>query len=131
LTLLDTNTVIHCLKGREPAASRFRAAVPTQIAIPSVVAYELKYGTLRIESADRRRILLRMLQNLEEIPFDREAAHESARIRIDLEKWGVTIGPLDLLIAGTALSRGAILATSNTREFARIKGLRLADWTLA
>ena len=72
-----------------------------------------------------------MLANLKEIPFDREAARESARIRVDLERRGLVIGPLDLLIAGTAVSRGAALATNNTREFSRIKGLRLEDWTRA
>lgn len=131
MTLLDTNTVIHCLKGREPAASRFRASVPSETAIPSVVAYELEYGTLRLASPRRRRILSRMLESIEEIPFDRGAARESARIRVELERRGVVIGPLDLLIAGTVLSRGATLATNNTREFSRIKGLRLEDWTAA
>jgi tRNA(fMet)-specific endonuclease VapC len=38
------------------------------------------------------------------------------------------IRPLDLLIAATALSRDAVLVTHNTDEFARVRGLRLADW---
>jgi tRNA(fMet)-specific endonuclease VapC len=130
LTLLDSNVLIHCLKGREPAASRFRAASPSEIAIPCIVAYELEYGTLKVEGPQRRRILSRMLDGLEEVPFDRAAARESARIRLDLERRGIVIGPLDLLIAGTALSRGDTLATNNTREFARIKGLKLDDWTV-
>ena len=70
-----------------------------------------------------------MLDGLEEAPFEREAARESARIRKELERSGAVIGPLDLLIAGTAVSLRAILATSNTREFSRIKGLRVEDWT--
>ncbi len=130
MTQLDSNIVIHCLKGREPATSRFLAATPSGIAIPSVVAYELEYGTLKIAGLPRRKILSRMLQNLEEVPFDREAAREAARIRVELERRGLMIAPLDLLIAGTVMSRGAILATNNTREFSRIKGLRLEDWTL-
>jgi tRNA(fMet)-specific endonuclease VapC len=129
LTLLDSNIVVHCLKGIEPVVSRFRSANPSEIAIPSVVAYELEYGTLRISSPQRRKVLSLMLANLKEIPFDREAARESARIRVDLERRGLVIGPLDLLIAGTAASRGATVATNNTREFSRIKGLRLEDWT--
>jgi tRNA(fMet)-specific endonuclease VapC len=64
---------------------------------------------------------------MKEIPFDSEAARESARTRVELERRGIVIGPLDLLIAGTALSRGATLATNNTREFSRIKGWRLED----
>ena len=37
-------------------------------------------------------------------------------------------GPMDLLIAGTAVSQGAILATNNIDEFSRIERLRLEDW---
>ena len=50
---------------------------------------------------------------------------------MELERRGIVIGPLDLLIAGTALSRGDTLATNNIREFSRIKGLRLEDWIAA
>jgi tRNA(fMet)-specific endonuclease VapC len=71
-----------------------------------------------------------MLDHLQDVPFDREAARESARVRTELEKRGIVISPMDLLIAGTALSRGAVLATNNTGEFSRIEGLRLEDWTL-
>lgn len=129
MTFLDSNILIHCLKGKEPVSSRFRSAVPSTIAIPSVVAYELEYGTLRIASHGHRKILAAMLDRLTDVPFDRDAAFETARIRLDLERLGVVIGPMDLLIAGTVLSRGAILATSNTGEFSRIGALRLEDWT--
>ncbi len=129
MTLLDTNTIIHCLKGREPASSRFRTSQPAEIGIPSVVAYELEYGTLRVASLERRRILARMLDGLRDVPFDRAAARETALLRMDLERRGLVIGPMDLLIAGTALSRGAILATNNIREFSRVESLRLDDWT--
>lgn len=128
MTLLDSNILIHCLKDREPAASRFRGAAPSEIAIPAIVAYELEYGTLKVSGPQRRRILDQMLNALEVVPFNRQAAREAARVRVELEQRGVVVGPLDLLIAGTALSRGDILATNNVKEFARIKGLRLEDW---
>lgn len=128
MTLLDSNILIHCLKGREPAASRFRDAIPSELAIPAIVAYELEYGTLKVTGTGRRRILSQMLDALEVVQLDRKAAREAARIRVELERRGVVVGPLDLLIAGTALSRGDVLATSTIREFSRIKGLRLEDW---
>lgn len=95
----------------------------------SVVAYEIEYGSLKAGSSRRQTVVSALLASLAQIPFDHEAAREAARIRLDLEVRGLLIGPLDLLIAGTAVSRGAVLATNNTREFSRVRGLRLADWT--
>ncbi len=129
MTLLDTNVVIAYLKGREPATSRMKNANPADIGIPSVVVYELEYGTLKVASPRRRAILESVISVLGHIPFDGSAAREAARIRLDLEKRGQVIGPMDLLIAGTALSRGAVLATNNVKEFSRVRGLRLEDWT--
>jgi len=129
LTLLDTNTVIHYLRGQPSVVSRLQGASSRELAIPSIVAYEIEYGTLKIGSSRRRQIVSLLLAGIQQVPFDREAALESARIRIDLEARGLLIGPMDLLIAGTAVSRGAVLVTNNTKEFSRVKGLRLSDWT--
>jgi len=63
------------------------------------------------------------------VPFDSAAAEAAARIRVELETHGSSIGPLDLLIAGTALSRGdATLVTNNIQEFSRVPGLHVVDW---
>jgi tRNA(fMet)-specific endonuclease VapC len=125
----DANTVIHYLKGRQPVVSRWLAASPTDLAIPSIVAYEIEFGTLKIGTHHRRAAVSGLLRHVLQVPFDDDAARSAARIRFDLESRGLTIGPMDLLIAGTALSRNAVLATNNTREFSRVEGLRLVDWT--
>jgi len=129
LTLLDTNVVVHYLKGEPGVVARIQAMEAADLGIPSVVAYELEYGTLRSGSPRRRELIGQLLADSVHVPFDHEAAREAARIRVELEGQGTVIGPMDLLIAGTATSRGALLVTSNTREFSRVKGLRLADWT--
>lgn len=129
MTLLDTNTLIHYLRGQPAVVSRLKDASPLQLGVPSIVAYEIEYGTVKISSPRRREIVSELLAGIQQVPFDREAALESARIRIDLEARGLLIGPMHVLIAGTAVSRGAVLATNNTKEFSRIKGLRLSDWT--
>jgi len=127
--LVDSNTIIQYLKGHEAVVSRLQAGSPRDLAIPSVVAYEIEYGTLKIGTSRRRELATELLKAFPQVPFDREAAENSARVRIDLESRGLLIGPLDLLIAGTALSREAALITTNTREFSRVKGLRIIDWT--
>ena len=56
-------------------------------------------------------------------------AREAGDIRAALERTGTPIGPYDVLIAAQARRRGAMLATANVREFARVPGLRLVDWS--
>jgi len=46
-----------------------------------------------------------------------------------LERAGTPIGVLDTLIAGTALRHGATLVTRNLKEFERIEGLAVEDWS--
>ena len=129
MTLLDTNILIHYLKGLESVVSRLQKASPREVAIPSVVAYEIEYGTLKTRSARRRAIVSELLAGFAQVPFDDAAARQAARIRVELETRGLVIGPIDLLIAGTALSRDAMLATNHLKEFSGLKGLRLSDWT--
>ncbi len=50
-------------------------------------------------------------------------------MRAALEKQGHPIGPLNTLIAAHAISLHVPLVTNNTREFARVEGLRVEDWT--
>ncbi|MGE4466693.1 PIN domain-containing protein, partial [Sphaerochaeta sp.] len=58
------------------------------------------------------------------------AAAHYGEIRADLERKGTVIGVNDLHIAGHARSQGLILVTNNTREFERVEGLRVIDWTI-
>jgi len=43
---------------------------------------------------------------------------------------GYRIGTLDLRIAAIAMSRNALLLSRNLRDFRRIEGLQVEDWTL-
>jgi tRNA(fMet)-specific endonuclease VapC len=59
---------------------------------------------------------------------DNAAAKRAAEVSSVLGRTGMGIGPMDNLIAGTALAHGATLVTHNTAEFRRVKGLNLTDW---
>jgi tRNA(fMet)-specific endonuclease VapC len=126
---LDTNTLIYFFKGEGRVAERLLASPPSSIAIPSVTVFEIETGIAK--SADpqkRRRQLDELLDLVAILPFDRVAATTAARIRAELERGGAPIGPLDTLIAGTALANDATLVTHNTREFGRVPKLQVVDW---
>jgi tRNA(fMet)-specific endonuclease VapC len=132
LTLLDPNVIVHYLKGDPAIVARIHNASRGELAIPAIVVYELEYGTLRSKlPARRRRELEAGLEHIRHVPFDSAAAMAAASIRVELEKQGSTIGPLDMLIAGTAVSRGATLVTNNAAGFSRVPGLRVLDWSAA
>ena len=117
------------MKGMGQVASGLARMAPEQIAIPAVVVYELEFGTLRSGNpARRQRDLERLLGAISVLPLDDRAAARSAKLRYQLEQSGTAIGPMDVLIAGTALANGARLVTHNAREFARVPGLEVEDW---
>jgi tRNA(fMet)-specific endonuclease VapC len=132
LTLLDTNVIIYYLKGDPEIVARMHKASRNELAIPAIVVYELEYGTLRSKlPARRKREIEAGLEQMQQVPFDSAAAKAAASIRVELERQGAMIGPLDILIAGTAVSRAAALVTHNVTEFSRFPGLRVVDWKSA
>ena len=91
---------------------------------------ELQYGIEKSSNTEKNRDALeKFLTPIEIIDYGYEAAVEYGKIRAELEKKGFPIGPLDLLIASHAKSLDIILVTNNVREFERIAGLRIENWT--
>jgi tRNA(fMet)-specific endonuclease VapC len=127
--VLDTNTLIYFFKGIGAASKRFLEVSPKEIAIPTIVLYELEYGIAKSTSPRKKQAQLNELCSaIEVLSFDRNAAKLSASVRAYLEKKGTPIGPYDTLIAGTALASQGILVTNNTKEFSRVPKLKLENW---
>src|ERR1019366_5085001 len=101
----------------------------SDLAISSIVAAELEVGIYKFFRPEIQRARLDLLYSRLRIDsFDESAARHYGEIRAELEKKGVSIGPLDLLIAGHARSLGATLITANAGEFKRVKGLKVLAW---
>ena len=128
--LLDTNVCVDYLNGRHPAVTRaIQKSSPDDLCVSSVAVAELRYGAQK--SVHRQRNHARLDVFLSEIPcvdFDGNAASFYGRVRAALEKRGSLIGPYDLQIAAHALALGLVLVSDNTREFRRVRGLKLANW---
>ncbi|TMH33552.1 MAG: type II toxin-antitoxin system VapC family toxin [Betaproteobacteria bacterium] len=127
--VLDTNTVIDYFKGRGKVAERLLAVAPREIGLPAIAVYEVWVGVLGSQHARRRESQYeQFLAVIEVVPFDSAISRRAAELRLALERRGESIGPLDTLIAGTALACGATLVTRNTKEFGRVVGLKVANW---
>ena len=126
---LDTNSFVYFFKGMGGVGSRLLAVTPAEVRMPAVVLYELEVGIAMSSRPQRRRAQLDdLLAAVAVLPFAAAEAAAAARIRGELTPRGESIGPIDVLIAATALASGATLVTHNVREFGRIRGLRVEDW---
>ena len=89
------------------------------------------HGVEKSKATEKNRVALALLlANIDIVSFDSLAAQSYGKIRVDLEKAGTPIGPLDMMIAGHAKSLNYNVVTNNTKEFARVKGLKLENWAV-
>ena len=131
--LLDTNACIALINGTEiNVRRRFKRAVAREsvILLSSIVAFELWYGAAKSQRKDSNTQRLETFLGgpLEWALFDEDDARAAGTVRAELETVGRPIGAYDVLLAGQARRRGATLVTSNTKEFARVQGLKWEDW---
>ncbi len=129
--MLDTNICIYAIKHKpDTVIKRFLSHDPEELCISAITYAELMHGVEKSMAVERNRIAMSLfLSPITILGFDGQAAEEYGRIKAELEKKGMTIGSMDTLIAGHAKSRRLILVTNNTREFNRVVGLTVENWT--
>jgi tRNA(fMet)-specific endonuclease VapC len=128
--LLDTNVVIHALRGR-PARVRERldTAGPGLVRISAVTVAELSYGAEKSDDPQRRHSLFdAFLVPFDILPFDSAAGKLHGILRHQMRHQ--PIGERDLLIAAIARSANLTLITANAGEFRRVPDLDVEDWSL-
>jgi len=128
--LLDTNIIAYIINKRPPEViSKFLSLSKDEIFVSSIVVAELWYGVAKSHKKEQNKTALEdFLAPLNIVDFDFTAAKFYGLIRADLEAKGLIIGSNDILIAAHALSLGLTLVTNNTKEFARVNGLKLENW---
>jgi tRNA(fMet)-specific endonuclease VapC len=129
--ILDTNICIYLIKKKPlKVFEKFSELSLGSIGISSITLAELQYGISKSKEPDKNsQALIQFLIPLEVIPFDTNAAIEYGKIKAELERKGTQIGPLDSLIAAHVKALGLILVTNNEREFQRVNGLKVENWT--
>lgn len=130
--MLDTNICIYTIKRKPDSVIRkFLAHNPEELCISAITYAELMHGVEKSQAVEKNRLALALfLSPITILDFDSSAAEEYGKVRAALERKGTPIGPMDLLIAGHAKSRDLILVTNKTREFTRVDGLKVEDWSV-
>ena len=128
--LLDTNTVSYVIKGNFPLVRKRLIEIPmSEVGISVITEAELRFGVAKFPNSIKLSVAVEeLLRRLESLPWDSAAAKYYAVLRTTLEKRGEPMGNMDMMIAAQALAVGATLVISD-RVFARVRGLRIEDWS--
>jgi tRNA(fMet)-specific endonuclease VapC len=129
--LLDTNICVLLIRQKSAQVlTKLTSHAITDIGISAITVAELQYGVHQSSRpAQNQQALDHFLLPLTIIPFDENDAIAYGQIRTNLEAQGLPIGALDTLIAAQAVYYNLVLVTNNVREFARVPGLAIEDWT--
>ena len=130
--LLDTTVLSDVIRGRPPVNARFSGFDREDLAVSVVTIKELEYGRQRLPEGSWRfgAAMENALRGIKVLPFRKDDAIITGRLRATLARVGQSIGFYDVMIAGTALTHDLTLVTSNTQEFSRVPNLRIEDWRL-
>ena len=131
LYMLDTNICSYIIRNRPESIKKKLLEVEKKhtIALSSIVVSELLYGAKKKGNPKLLKIVTAFVDNFVIYDYSKVSAEFYATVRTNLEAKGKIIGANDLLIASHALSQKATLVTNNTREFERVEGLILEDWS--
>lgn len=131
--LIDSSILIEHERGRLDLAKHVEASPEEAFFLSVVTVSELLHGVHRAREAAQRRQreawIESVLARFPLLDVDLAAARVHARLWAELEAEGRRIGPHDLWLAASCLARGFHLVTANVREFDRIEGLVVEDWS--
>lgn len=128
--LVDTNILIYLMNSKsEKLISKFTKKNIEQFCVSSITVAELIYGAKKSKSIEKNMAAaIKILSPFSILDFSGLDAFEYGDIRSQLEISGKIIGGNDLLIAAQARRQHLIVVTANTKEFERVKGLKVENW---
>ena len=127
--LLDTDTMIYFLKGREPVVGNFRANTNTPKALSVITYGELVYGCRKSERVTENLAKVHRLAEIYPIIDVTRAVMDSfGEIKAFLSGAGISVDDFDLLIGCTALTLDYTVVSNNTKHYEKIPGLRVVNW---
>lgn len=128
--ILDTSFLVDVLRGERTVEQAVRTVDEQGVArVSSITVMELWEGIHLADSSERERTVVEnLLEDLREVPFDRECATLAGELTVELRRDGKPIEDADVMIAATALVHDVPVVTNNVAHFERIDGLEILTY---
>lgn len=131
--LIDATVLLDHERGRLGLEERVAGREDEAFFLSVITVSELLHGVHRARSRVRRAhrsvFVEAIIDRFPLLAVDLPTARVHAELWAELAASGEVIGAHDLWLAAASLAHGLTLATANVREFGRVPGLQLEDWS--
>jgi len=125
--VLDTDTISYYLRGSETIKEKF-ILNKEKLASTTVNYAELIYG---LKKRDNKKYLPQvelMFDNIKVYDFCKKSATVYGTLKADMQKRGVIVADMDLMIASISIANNEELISNNIGHFSKINNLDVQSW---
>ncbi|MBO3464485.1 type II toxin-antitoxin system VapC family toxin [Aetokthonos hydrillicola] len=129
--LIDTNILSFFFRNHNLVVERFEAYLKehSKINTSIITYYEILSGLKHRDAQKQLTSFLTFASYNIVLPLTTHSTTISADIYANLRKAGTPIDDIDILIAGIAIANDLVIITNNQRDFEKIEGLEIEDWS--
>lgn len=125
--VLDTDTISYYLRGSESVKDKF-IQHQYELASTAINYAELLYG---LKKRDNKKYLPKVemiFNNIKVYDFDKKSAKIFSTLKVDMQKKGIVVADMDLMIVSITLANGEELISNNLKHFEKIEILDVESW---
>lgn len=125
--VLDTDTISYYLRGSQSVKDKF-VQHEYSLASTTINYSELIYG---LKKRDNKKYLPKVemiFNNIKIYDFDKKSAKIFATLKVNMQKRGLVVADMDLMIASIAIANGEKLISNNLKHFSKIEMLDVESW---
>jgi tRNA(fMet)-specific endonuclease VapC len=102
-----------------------------RIVVSAITYAEMRFGAIGKKASPKHNVIVdEFMSRIDSVlAWDQAAVDATTTVKKDLSDKGTPISANDTSIAGHAIASDCVLVTNNTREFKRVVGLHIEDWT--
>lgn len=129
--LVDTNILSLFFRNQPLVVEKFNAYIQeySKINISIITYYEIVSGLKHRDAQKQLKSFLEFASYNIILPLTTDSTTISGDIYASLRKKGTPVDDIDILIAGIAIANDLVLVTNNRRDFEKIEGLEIEDWS--
>lgn len=125
--VLDTDTISYFLRGNQSVKEKF-IEHQNELSSTTVNYSELIYGLTKKDNKKYLSKVELIFKNIKLYSFDKKSANTFGVLKASMQKQGIVVADMDLMIASIALSYDEVLISNNLKHFSKIEGLRVESW---